>query len=88
MVDRSFIEHFESHHPGKQVRRVLAKGDTLFNQNDRVESFYFITLDRIKLIRNTEDGSPVVLHIGQRGEAIAEASLFSDYYHCLSLIHI
>ena len=27
-------------------------------------------------------GTPVILHTGQQGETIAEASLFSSHYHC------
>jgi len=60
----------------------LQKGTTLFQQGDTVEHIYFINKGKVKLIRNTIDGTPVVLHTGISGETIAEASLFSDQYHC------
>ena len=64
----------------------LAKGEILFKQGDSVSNIYFISVGKIKLIRNTSDGTPVVLHIGQQGESIAEASLFSNQYHCSAIV--
>ena len=63
----------------------LKKGDILFKQGDDIKYLYFIEKGKIKLTRNTIDGHPVVLHIGQQGEAIAEASLFSEQYHCSAI---
>ena len=63
----------------------LNKGDKLFKQGDPVTNIYFIKTGKIKLIRNTCDGSPVIIHIGEQGESIAEASLFSDLYHCSAI---
>ena len=60
----------------------LQKGTTLFHQGDTVERIYFVNKGKLKLIRNTIDGTPVILHIGLSGETIAEASLFSNQYHC------
>jgi CRP-like cAMP-binding protein len=63
----------------------LTKGEPLFLQGDPVAKVYLIQSGRIKLIRNTASGLAVILHIGNSGEAIAEASLFSDYYHCSAI---
>lgn len=63
----------------------LSKGDKLFRQGDSVTNIYFIKTGKIKLIRNTCDGSPIILHTGEQGESIAEASLFSDAYHCSAI---
>ncbi len=60
----------------------LKKGETLFNQGDSVERIYFIKKGKVKLIRSTIDGTAVVLHTGLASETIAEASLFSEHYHC------
>ena len=60
----------------------LDKGESLFTQKESVVNIYHIQSGRIKLNRNTIDGTPLILHIGQQGETIAEASLFSSYYHC------
>ena len=64
---------------------LLSKGDLLFKQGDGVANLYFIQKGKVKLIRNTLDGHLVVLHLGQQGESIAEASLFSDQYHCSAI---
>ncbi len=64
----------------------LKKGEKLFNQGGSVKNIYFIKKGKVKLIRNTIDGFPVTLHIAQKDESIAEASLFSDQYHCTALV--
>ncbi len=58
------------------------KGETLFNQGDTVKRIFLVNEGKVKLVRNTIDGTPVVLHVGLSGETIAEASLFSEEYHC------
>jgi CRP-like cAMP-binding protein len=60
----------------------LKKADYLFLQNTIVENIYFVKSGRIKLIRDTEEGSSVVVHIAYAQESFAEASLFADKYHC------
>jgi len=62
--------------------KLIRKGEILFHQDDAVVSVYVVRRGRIKLIRNTEDGNPVVLQLAMAGDVIAEASLFSDVYHC------
>ena len=64
---------------------MLVKGEHLFEQGDCVANIYFINSGKIKLIRNTIEGSAVVLHIGLSNETIAEASMFSDFYHCTAI---
>ena len=83
MIEKLF-EEFPSRLKPQSL--LLNKGDTLFNQGDSVNNIYFIKTGKIKLIRNTSDGTPVVLHIGHQGEFIAEASLFSDQYHCSATV--
>ena len=63
----------------------LAKGEHLFLQGDSVTKVYLIQSGCIKLTRNTAAGLAVILHIGKSGETIAEASLFSNYYHCSAI---
>ncbi|MCK5895776.1 MAG: Crp/Fnr family transcriptional regulator [Cocleimonas sp.] len=69
----------------KPQRLLLSKGENLFKQGDSVLHIYFIKQGKIKLIRNTSSGSPILLHIGQQGESIAEASIFSNQYHCSAI---
>jgi len=67
-------------------KRLICKGEVLFHQGDAVENIYVVRRGRIKLIRNTVDGNPVVLQLATAGEIIAEASLFSDTYHCSAIV--
>lgn len=63
----------------------IKKGESLFQQGDTIENLYFIVSGKIKLIRDTIDGNPVLLHMGHESEPLAEASLFSDSYHCSAI---
>lgn len=58
------------------------KGGWVFTQGDAVNRIYYVVRGRIKLVRNTEQGVPIIIHIAYAGEGLAEASLFSDQYHC------
>jgi CRP/FNR family transcriptional regulator, dissimilatory nitrate respiration regulator len=62
------------------VRR-LATGEVLFKQGDRA-AIYKVESGRLRLIRRTVDDHLVVLHTARSGEFFAEASLFSEIYHC------
>jgi len=64
------------------VVRVLAPGELLFRQGDRAAAIYQVESGRLRLIRRTVDDHLVILHTARRGEFFAEASLFSDTYHC------
>lgn len=66
----------------KLINLSLKKGDILFLQNDEILNMYFIKAGRLKLQRETVEGFSVIQHIAFRGEIIAEASLFSQNYHC------
>ncbi len=69
----------------KPLRLMLEKGETLFQQGGGVERVYCVKTGKIKLIRNTIEGTPITLHIAQSGETFAEASLFSNRYHCSAI---
>jgi len=60
----------------------LAKGDYLFQQGDQVVNFHYIKTGKIKLTRNTIEGGQALIYMALPGETFAEASLFSDEYHC------
>ncbi len=60
----------------------LKKSEILFRQNTKVERLFFLEEGRIKLVRETIDGQSLVIHTAYSQETFAEASLFSDKYHC------
>ena len=62
--------------------RVLAPGDLLFRQGDPAAAIYNVESGRLRLVRHTVDDHLVILHTAHRGEFLAEASLFSETYHC------
>lgn len=65
-----------------RVPRRVAPGATLFRQGERPLSLYLLREGRVDLMRWTADGTAVRLHSARPGETVAEASLFSDSYHC------
>ncbi|WXU00241.1 MAG: hypothetical protein Ctma_0952 [Catillopecten margaritatus gill symbiont] len=58
------------------------KGDYLFRQNSEANRLFFLDKGRIKLVRETLDGQPLIIHIAYAQETFAEASMFADEYHC------
>jgi CRP-like cAMP-binding protein len=64
------------------VIRDLAAGEFLFQQGDRSAAIYKVESGRLHLTRRTIDDHLVVLHTARQGEFFAEASLFSEAYHC------
>ena len=58
------------------------KSDRVFDQGAQVLRMHLIVVGRVKLIRHLADGDDVILHVATAGEMIAEASFFSETYHC------
>tara|TARA_B100001105_G_scaffold218918_1_gene185632 strand:+ start:501 stop:1079 length:579 start_codon:yes stop_codon:yes gene_type:complete len=63
----------------------LKRGQYLFTQGDSVKNIYCVNKGRIKLVRDTFEGTPILIHVAYAEESIAEASLFSKKYHCSAL---
>jgi len=62
--------------------RELAAGEALFRQGDKAVAIFEVERGRLRLVRNTDAGHPVVLHTARAGELFAEAALFATVYHC------
>lgn len=62
--------------------RVLRKGRYLFHQGDVVQHMFQIVEGEVQLIRRHRQGSILILQRGVQGNTLAEASLFTDTYHC------
>jgi len=63
----------------------LKKAERLFGQGAKVQRMHILVNGRVKLIRHPFDGEDVVLHVATAGEMIAEASFFSEVYHCSAI---
>jgi CRP/FNR family transcriptional regulator, dissimilatory nitrate respiration regulator len=64
------------------VVRRLARGEALFRQGDPAAAIFTLEQGQLRLLRQTGDGRTVALHTARPGELFAEASLFSELYHC------
>jgi CRP-like cAMP-binding protein len=64
------------------IRRPVKQSALVFGQGDAARGMIFVLSGRVALIRHTESGHQVTLHVAAAGETAAEASLFSPAYHC------
>jgi CRP-like cAMP-binding protein len=62
--------------------RTLAQGEFLFQKNDGSTHLYTVLDGCVRLVRYSRQGDVIVLHTARSGDSLAEASLFSDTYHC------
>jgi CRP-like cAMP-binding protein len=62
--------------------RSLGAGAYLFHLGDPVVALFVVLGGRIQLVRHQEDGNAIVLQRAGPGEVLAEASCFSERYHC------
>jgi CRP-like cAMP-binding protein len=67
---------------GAALRRSLAAGETLFLREDRPVGLYLLESGEVRLTRSDAEGREMTLFRAQPGETFAEASLFSEMYHC------
>ncbi|WEX78991.1 Crp/Fnr family transcriptional regulator [Sinorhizobium numidicum] len=68
--------------PRAVTHRSFEKNEHLFHRGDPVRTMFVVTDGCANLIRYQEDGSPAVLQRSTPGTVLAEASLFSEHYHC------
>lgn len=62
--------------------RNLERKQLLFHQGATAHALFFVAAGEVILERHTQAGQKVVLHRAGAGGLIAEASLFSQSYHC------
>lgn len=72
----------DSLHKNDQVHRTLESGEALFIQGSTTTGLFYLVSGAIDLKRTTEDGHSIVIHRARAGDTFAEASIFSDSYHC------
>ncbi len=68
--------------PGSARRVALAPGQALFRQDDTPPGLPFLLKGRIDLVRTTESGDQVRIHIARPQETFAEASIYAERCHC------
>jgi CRP-like cAMP-binding protein len=62
--------------------RKLKSGETLFRLGDKPTGLYEVLSGQVRLSRVDRAGRESILFVAGSGETIAEASLFSNTYHC------
>lgn len=68
---------------GLRVRqRHFDGGESLFHRADTVKEMYFVLTGSVHLVRHQSDGSILILQRAGPGSILAEASLYSETYHC------
>ncbi len=67
---------------GDLRRRRFAAGALLFRRGEPIHWLHFVVTGRVNLVRQTLQGSDLVLQRAQTGSPLAEASLFAERYHC------
>jgi len=65
-----------------RVRRTLEYGEALFFQDSATAGLFYLASGTIDLKRATNTGHSVMIHRARSGDTFAEASLFSNTYHC------
>lgn len=68
--------------PKAVAQKSFAKGEHLFHRDDPVRTLFLITGGCVNLVRYQLDGNQALLQRSTAGTVLAEASLFSDRYHC------
>ncbi len=87
MSAREFFDRLEQAcAPGGARSLVLAPGQTVFRQGDLPPGLPFLTEGQIDLLRHTEPGRQVRIHVARAGETFAEASIFAAHCHCDAVV--
>jgi len=63
-------------------RRHFGEGAFLFHRDDPVELLHLVEEGAVHLLRHQAGGASLVLQRARAGSLLAEASLYSEHYHC------
>ncbi len=79
IMSKTFVEQLVALSP---EYRVLKKGTFLFRESDVVRSVYVVEEGMVELTRSQRDGTLIILQRAARQAVLAEASVYSNIYHC------
>ncbi len=60
----------------------IVAGDSLFHVGDPVQRVYCVSSGCLALRRVAETGAEMIMQTARDGDVLAEASVYSDNYHC------
>ncbi len=64
------------------VQKSFEKGERLFHTGDDILNVFLVQGGQIDLVRVTPSGNEIVLISASQGSVLAEASVYSEVYHC------
>lgn len=64
----------------------LPVGEAVFSTGQRVETIFLLRSGRVQLHRHTPHGARLILQTARADMILAEASAFSDTYHCDAIV--
>ena len=82
MIAIRFMSLFERLRHLNPVQRNFGRGAHLFNRGDDVSVMHLVVDGEAHLVRHRADGAALVLQRAGAETVLAEASLFSNRYHC------
>ncbi len=82
IMHQSFLDIFAD---GTTVQ--IAKGESLFRTEDPISLMFIVLEGRVDLVRHLKSGERMVLHSAGGGVILAEASAYSERYHCNGIAH-
>ncbi|MBO9656515.1 MAG: Crp/Fnr family transcriptional regulator [Agrobacterium tumefaciens] len=82
MIEIMSISIFDHLRPKASVSRSFEKGEYLFHQGDPVHMLALVVEGCVHLMRFQADGHGAVLQRAGPMTVLAEASVFSEQYHC------
>ncbi|MEH6476704.1 MAG: Crp/Fnr family transcriptional regulator [Sneathiella sp.] len=62
--------------------QLIDPGSYLFHEGDRVDAIYIVLDGMIELVRYQQDGTSITLQRAASQSILAEASIYSELYHC------
>ena len=80
--DHMIDELTQSLNPRATTVQSYGRGDHVFRQGGVTSGMFLMLTGGLQLQRMTEAGDPIIVHRPQVGDSFAEASIFSDHYHC------
>lgn len=73
---------FDALPPDFLIEKSISENDIVFRLGDRSGGIFYLLEGEVQLSRYTDSGDAVTIHRAFSGQSFAEASLFSDVYHC------
>ncbi|MDH5230807.1 MAG: Crp/Fnr family transcriptional regulator [Gammaproteobacteria bacterium] len=67
------------------VEQSFLAGEIIFHAGERIHRVFEIKAGQVKMVRYLTDGTEPIIHFVNQGEILAEASLFTQCYHCTAI---